>query len=72
MPHISKATEYNWKKLNSDSTKKLTKRANKTLSAKKVIASTYANSSKADELLTLVSNDHDHIADILLTNCVKV
>ena len=72
MPHISKATEYNWKKLNSDSTKKLTKRANKTLSAKKVIASTYANSSNADELLTLVSNVHAPIADILLSLCVSV
>lgn len=72
MPHISKATEYNWKKLNSDSTKKLTKRANKTLSAKKVIASTYANSSNADELLNLVCDIKAPVADILLSLCVNV
>ncbi len=34
MTRISKATEYNWKKLNCDSTEKLTKRANKTQSKK--------------------------------------
>ena len=38
MPRISKATEYNWKKLNSDSKEKLTKRANKTQSKKRIIA----------------------------------
>ena len=51
MPRISKATEYNWKKLNSDSQQKLTKRANKTQSKKKVIATNYLDSIHAKHLL---------------------
>ena len=48
---ISKATEYNWKKLNSDSKEKLTKRANKTQSKKRIIATNYLNVTKANILL---------------------
>jgi predicted RNA methylase len=51
MPRISKATEYNWKKLNSDSEDKLTKRANKTQSKKRITATNYLNDSKANILL---------------------
>ena len=51
MPRISKATEYNWKKLKSDSKGKLTKRANKTQSKKRIIATSYLDDLKANMLL---------------------
>ena len=50
-PRISKATEHNWKKLNSDSEEKLTKRANKTQSKKRITATNYLDDSKANALL---------------------
>lgn len=53
---ISKATEYNWKKLKSDSKGKLTTRANKTKSVKHVKACSYIVNEKANELLDIVSN----------------
>lgn len=53
---ISKATAYNWKKLNSDSEEKLTKRANKTKSAKHVKACSYVDDDKANQLLDIVSD----------------
>lgn len=51
MPRISKATEYNWKKLNSDTEAKLTKRANKTRSERCVTATAYLNDPAALRLL---------------------
>lgn len=53
---VSKATAYNWKKLKSDSKEKLTTRANKTKSAKHVIASSYLANTDADTLFTTVSH----------------
>lgn len=54
MISISKATEYNWKKLKIDSKDKLTKRANKTKSAKRIVANNYVDDANANELLSLV------------------
>lgn len=51
MPRICKATEYNWKKLKSDSKEKLTKRANKTQSTKRIVATSYLYNPKANDLL---------------------
>lgn len=67
MPKISKATEYNWKKLNSDSTEKLTRRANKTLSGKKIRVSSYLHDAKANALLQRLSNVGSPVADIVYT-----
>lgn len=52
---LSKATEYNWKKLKSNPKDKLTKRANKTQSNKYVIANSYLNDTKVNGLLDVVS-----------------
>ena len=52
--HLSKATEYNWKKLGSDSKDKLTTRANKTKSVKHVIANSYLENATANALLSAV------------------
>lgn len=71
MPQISKATEYNWKKLNSNSEEKLTKRANKTLSAKRVVASSYLNDSRADALLSIVSSLDKPIESIMYSLVVS-
>lgn len=68
---ISKATEYNWKKLNSNSNEKLTKRANKTQSKKRVVATSYLNSPLANQLLTNVSNIDCCIGDIMYTLCLS-
>ena len=67
MPKISKATEYNWKKLNSDSKEKLTKRANKTRSTKRITATSYLNYYKANELLKRVVNVESTIGNIMYT-----
>ena len=67
MPRISKATEYNWKKLNSDSKEKLTKRANKTRSTKRITATSYLDDYKANELLQRVRVIESTIANIMYT-----
>lgn len=67
MPRISKATEYNWKKLNSDSKEKLTKRANKTLSTKRIIATGYLDDSNANALLQRVLAVESAIDNIMYT-----
>ena len=54
MLSISKATAYNWKKLKSDSMTKLTKRANKTKSAKRIVANSYVKDTDANMLLSVV------------------
>lgn len=71
MPRISKATEYNWKKLNSDSQQKLTKRANKTQSKKKVIATNYLDFIPAKHLLQNISNIDASVENIMYSLCVS-
>ncbi len=71
MLQISKATEYNWKKLNSDSNEKLTKRANKTLSQKRVVATSYLDYAPANVLLENVMNIEAAVKDIMYTLCVS-
>ena len=67
MPRISKATEYNWKKLNSDSKEKLTKRANKTQSKKRIIATNYLDDSKSNTLLKNVLEVDSSLENIMYT-----
>ena len=67
MPRISKATEYNWKKLNSDSKEKMTKRANKTRSKKRIIATNYLDDSKANMLLKNVMEIESSVENIMYT-----
>ena len=64
---ISKATEYNWKKLNSDSKEKLTKRANKTRSKKRIIATNYLDAPKANMLLKNVMEIESSVENIMYT-----
>lgn len=71
MPRISKATEYNWKKLNSDSQQKLTKRANKTQSKKRVIATHYLDYAPANNLLQIISDIDAPIENIMYSLCVS-
>lgn len=67
MPRISKSTEYNWKKLNSNSDEKLTKRANKTLSKKRIVATSYLDDSKANMLLKNVLVVNASVENIMYT-----
>lgn len=67
MPRISKATEYNWKKLNSDSKEKLRKRANKTRSTKRITATSYLDDYKSNELLQRVKIVESTIGNIMYT-----
>ena len=71
MPQVSKATEYNWKKLNSDSQNKLTMRANKTLSKKRVVATNYLDYAPANNLLQIISNTDAPIENIMYSLCVS-
>ena len=67
MPRVSKATEYNWKKLNSDTQEKLTKRANKTLSSKRITAISYLDDSRANRLLKNVLPVDASVESIMYT-----
>ena len=67
MIQISKATEYNWKRLNSDANEKLTKRANKTRSTKRIIATNYLDDSKANILLQKLLSIDSSIDCIMYT-----
>ncbi|MGN0034021.1 MAG: TaqI-like C-terminal specificity domain-containing protein [Candidatus Limimorpha sp.] len=67
MPRISKTTEYNWKKLNSDSKEKLTKRANKTMSTRRITASNYLDDSKANLLLHKLLEIESPVESVIYT-----
>ncbi len=70
MVSISKATEYNWKRLNSNFQNKLTKRANKTQSVKRVVASNYIDYNPANQLLEVLSTSIFSIEDIMYSLCI--
>ena len=72
MPRISKATEYNWKKLNSDSSEKLTKRANKTQSKKRVVANSYLDFAPANLLLSKIMQTEASIESIMYSLCISI
>ena len=71
MPQISKATEYNWKKLNSSSEEKLMKRANKTQSKKRVIAMNYLDYAPANQLLCTVMSIDAPVENIMYSLCIS-
>lgn len=71
MAQISKATERNWKKLNSDSERKLTKRANKTRSRKRVVVASYLDFVPARQLLAVVLEMDVSIENIIYSLCVS-
>lgn len=71
MPRISKATEYNWKKLNSDSSQKLTRRANKTQSVKKIIATNYLDFAPANQLLGELLSIGQQVDNIMYSLCIS-
>lgn len=72
MTRISKATEYNWKKLNCDSTEKLTKRANKTQSKKRVVANSYLDFAPANLLLSKIMKSDASIESIMYSLCISM
>lgn len=67
MPRISKATEYNWKKLQINPKVKLTKRANKTQSQKRITAVSYLEDSNATALLRNVLGIESSVENIMYT-----
>lgn len=67
MTRICKTTEYNWKKLNSDYNEKLTKRANKTQSKKRIVATSYLDDSKVNILLKDIYALDAAVDDIMYT-----
>lgn len=68
---ISKATQSNWTKLHTTAEGRLSKRANKTLSVKKIIASSYAQSINAKQLLEIIMPVQAKIEDIIYTLCIN-
>ena len=72
MLSISKATEYNWKKLRSNPKEKLTARANKTKSAKRIIANGYLDDTAATSLLAIVSELSYSIESIMYSLVVSL
>lgn len=71
MPQISKATEYNWKRLDCDLQEKLTRRANKTQSMKRVVASNYLNYAPANRLLDCLLATNQKIEDVMYSLCLS-
>lgn len=71
MSTISNATKSNWHRLNTSLEGRLTNRANKTLSAKKVIASSYIQTNQATTLLEQLSSFDAPLEDIIYTLCIK-
>lgn len=67
----SKATVYNWKRLRSNPEGKLVKRANKTRSTKRVVASGYLDYAPAYRLLDMLSVEDQPIGDIMYSLCVS-
>jgi len=67
MATISNATKSNWQRLHTSMEGRLAKRANKTLSAKKVIAASYAQTDNASDLLKIVSQIDAPLEDIIYT-----
>lgn len=68
---ISKATEQNWIRLGSDHNSKLTKRANKTRSSKRIVATDYLNNDHALSLLNEILSVDAPIDDIMYTLSVS-
>ena len=68
---ISKATANNWEKLGSDPQGKLAKRANKTRSTRRVVASGYLDYAPAYRLLDTLSGADQPIGDIMYSLCVS-
>ena len=67
---ISKATQQNWQRLNVDGHGKLTRRANKTQSMRRVVASGYVSSEKARQLLEVVSVVNEPLPDVMFSLCI--
>ena len=71
MVTISKTTKHNWEKLKSDSNGKLTKRANKTLSKKRIVATGYLDFAPANQLLSNIASTGHSVGDIMYTLCLS-
>ena len=71
MVTISKTTKHNWEKLKSDSNGKLTKRANKTLSKKRIVATGYLDFAPANQLLSDIASTGHSVEDIMYTLCLS-
>lgn len=69
MSAISKSTANNWNRLHVGSEGKLTRRANKTLSRKRVVASSYLEEAPAHQLLSHALYLNEGIGDIIYTLC---
>ncbi len=72
MLSISRATAYNWRRLNSDYQAKLTTRANKTMSVKRVVANGYMDNADAQALLEVVSRMTCPIDNIIYTLVISL
>ncbi len=68
---ISKATKLNWKRLNADTSGKLTHRANKTLSSKRVVANGYLDFAPANLFLDKISCFDYRVEDVMFTLCLE-
>lgn len=67
----SKATAYNWKRLKSNPEGKLVKRANKTRSTRRVVASAYLGYPPAHQLLDMLSAMDQPVGDIMYSLCIS-
>lgn len=68
---VSKATENNWKRLGSGSEGKLTRRANKTQSQKRIAATSYLDSAPANLFLADVADMDCPVGDIMYSLCIS-
>ena len=66
---ISKATQQNWQRLHTDVLGRLTKRANKILSTRRIVTTGYTDSSVAKQLLMLVNDNTHPVCDVIYSLC---
>ena len=68
---ICNATASNWRRLNAESQGKLTSRANKTLSERKVIAAGYGRTAKAKAWLAMAQDMEGTVEEVMSELCRK-
>ena len=66
---ISKATRNNWQRLHTDASGRLTSRANKMLSTRRIMTTSYAASSVAVQLLKLVNEMPHPVGNVMYSLC---
>lgn len=67
--HISRATASNWQRLQTNSLGRLTKRANKTRSGRRIVALSYLDTCESQRWYDSIASVNGNVGDIIYTAC---